>query len=65
MKIKNFIITFVSAIVLILSTSSISFAKVVGDKIIVWLKANPKTINTISACVLIIIAIIIAFTKQY
>ena len=34
MKIKNFIITFVSAIVLILSTSSISFAKVVGDKII-------------------------------
>ena len=34
MKIKNFIITFVSAIALLLSTSTISFAKVVGDKII-------------------------------
>ena len=34
MKIKNFIITFVSAIALLLSTSVVSFAKVVGDKII-------------------------------
>ena len=34
MKIKNFIITFVSAIALLISTSAISFAKVVGDKII-------------------------------
>jgi len=34
MKIKNFIITFVSAIVLLLSTSAISLAKVVGDKIV-------------------------------
>ena len=34
MKIKNLIITFVSAIVLTISTSTISFAKVVGDKII-------------------------------
>jgi len=34
MKIKNFIITFVSAIALLLSTSTISLAKVVGDKII-------------------------------
>ena len=34
MKIKNLIITFVSAIVLIISTSAISFAKVVGDKIV-------------------------------
>jgi branched-chain amino acid transport system substrate-binding protein len=34
MKIKNLIITFVSAIALLLSTSTISFAKVVGDKII-------------------------------
>ena len=34
MKVKNLIITFVSAIVLLLSTSTISFAKVVGDKII-------------------------------
>ena len=34
MKIKNLIITFVSAIALLISTSEISFAKVVGDKII-------------------------------
>ena len=34
MKIKNLIITFVSAIALLLSTSVVSFAKVVGDKIV-------------------------------
>ena len=34
MKIKNIIITFISAIVLLLSSASISLAKVVGDKII-------------------------------
>jgi len=34
MKIKNFIITLVSAIALLISTSAISFAKVVGDKIV-------------------------------
>ena len=34
MKIKNLIITFVSAVALLISTSTISFAKVVGDKII-------------------------------
>ena len=34
MKIKNIIIAFISAITLLISTSTISFAKVVGDKII-------------------------------
>jgi len=34
MKIRNLIITFVSAIALLLSTSTISLAKVVGDKIV-------------------------------
>ncbi len=34
MKLKNFIITLVSAIALLLSTATISFAKVVGDKIV-------------------------------
>ena len=34
MKVKNLIITFVSAIALLISTSAISFAKVVGDKIV-------------------------------
>ena len=36
-----------------------------ASKLIEWLKANPKVINTISACVLIIIAIIIALTQNY
>jgi len=38
---------------------------ILANKLIVWIKANPKVINTISACVLIIIAIIIALTQQY
>ena len=33
-KLSKFILTFVSAIALILTSASISFAKVVGDKII-------------------------------
>ena len=38
---------------------------VLANKLIIWIKANPRTINTISACVLIIIAIIIAVTQRY
>ena len=38
---------------------------ILANKLIVWIKANPKVINTISACVLIIIAIIIVFTQQF
>ena len=34
MRVKNILITFVSAIVILFSTSFASFAKVVGDKII-------------------------------
>ena len=36
-----------------------------AEKISQWLKGNPKTLNTISACVLLIIAIFIASTQQY
>ena len=38
---------------------------ILAQKLIKWITANPKTINTISASVLIIIAIIIAFLQQY
>ena len=38
---------------------------IVAEKIVKWLKTNPRTINTISACVLIIIAIVIALTQNY
>jgi len=36
-----------------------------AQKLISWIKANPKTINTISASVLVIIAAIIVVTQQY
>ena len=36
-----------------------------AQKLIIWIKANPKTINTISASVLVIIAIIIIVSQQY
>ena len=36
-----------------------------ANKLVDWLKANPKVINTISACVLIFIAIIIAISQKY
>ena len=38
---------------------------VAANKLIVWIKANPKVINTISACALILIALAIAFTQNY
>ena len=38
---------------------------IIAEKIVKWLKTNPRTINSISACVLIIIAIIIVFTQNY
>ena len=38
---------------------------VAADKLVKWLKANPRTINTISACVLIIIAVVIAISQNY
>lgn len=34
-------------------------------KVSFWLKSNPKTLNTISACVLLIIAIYVAVTQSY
>ena len=36
-----------------------------AEKVSVWLKGNPKILNTISACVLIIIAIYIAVTQSF
>ena len=38
---------------------------ILANKMITWVKANAKIINTISACVLIVIAAIIAFMQQY
>ena len=44
--------------------SLIAYA-ILANKLIVWLKTNPKIINSISACALLIIAIIIAITTKY
>ena len=60
---SNYIIQFfilITTYVVLDFLSLIGYA-VLARKLIVWIKANPKTINTVSACVLIIIGIIIAF----
>ena len=44
--------------------SLIAYA-VAASRLIVWIKAHPRVINTISACVLIIIAFVIAVTQNY
>ena len=36
-----------------------------AEKVSKWLKGNPKTLNTISACVLVIIALFIAVTQGF
>ena len=64
---SNYVVQFlilITTYVLLDFLSLVAYA-ILAKKLIVWLKANPKTINTISACVLIIIAIIIAITQQY
>ena len=64
---SNYVVQFlilITTYVLLDFLSLVAYA-ILAKKLIVWLKANPKTINTISACVLILIAIIISITQQY
>ncbi len=64
---QNYLIQFlilISTYVILDFISLIGYA-ILANKLILWLKANPKLINTISACVLIIIALIIALSQQY
>ena len=58
----------IQLLILILSYVAIDFCTLMlygfgGKKIATWLKANPKTISTISACAFVIIAIIFAFSS--
>ena len=64
---SNYIVQFLILITtyVVLDFLSLIAYAILANKLIVWLKANPKIINTISACVLITIAIIIAITQQY
>jgi len=64
---ENYIVQF---LILLTTYVILDFASLIGyailaNNLIVWIKANLKVINTISACVLVIIAIIIALTQQY
>ena len=64
---SNYIIQFfilITTYVVLDFLSLIAYA-VLARKLILWIKANPKVINTISASVLIVIAIIIAVIQQY
>jgi len=64
---SNYIVQF---FILITTYVVLDFLSLIGyamlaQKLIIWIKANPKTINTISASVLVIIALIIIVTQQY
>jgi len=63
----NYIVQFLILITtyVVLDFLSLVAYAILARKLIVWIKANPKVINTISACVLILIAIIIAFIQKY
>ena len=64
---SNYLVQFIILITtyVVLDFLSLVAYAVLARKLIVWIKANPKVINTISASVLIIIAIIIAVIQQY
>ena len=49
----------------ILDFATLMIYGIAAGKISVWLKSNPKTLNTISACVLVIIALFIAMTQKF
>jgi homoserine/homoserine lactone efflux protein len=64
---SNYIVQFLILITtyVVLDFLSLVAYAVLARKLIVWIKANPKVINTISACVLILIALIIALIQKY
>ena len=64
---SNYIVQF---FILITTYVVLDFLSLVGyailaQKLIIWIKANPKKINTISASVLVVIAMIIIITQHY
>ena len=64
---SNYVVQFIILITtyVILDFLSLIGYAILANKMITWVKANAKVINTISACVLIVIAGIIAFMQQY
>ena len=63
----NYVSQFIILIItyVILDFSTLMIYGIAAEKISVYLKSKPKLINTISACVLLIIAIYIAATQHY
>ncbi len=64
---SNYVVQF---LILITTYVVLDFVSLIGyaiaaNRLITWIKANPRTINTISACVLIVIAIVISITQNY
>ena len=64
---SNYVVQFLILITtyVVLDFLSLMGYAIAANKLIVWIKANPKVINTISACALILIALVIAFTQNY
>ena len=64
---SNYLVQFIILITtyVVLDFLSLIAYALLAQKLIKWIKANPKTINTISASVLVIIAFIIVLTQQY
>jgi threonine/homoserine/homoserine lactone efflux protein len=64
---SNYLVQFIILITtyVVLDFLSLIAYAVLAQKLIKWIKANPKTINTISASVLVFIAGIIIVTQQY
>ena len=64
---SNLVVQFVILITtyIVLDFLSLIGYAILAQKLIKWITANPKTINTISASVLVIIAVIIVVTQQY
>ena len=63
----NYLVQF---IILITTYVVLDFISLIGyallaQKLITWINTKPRTINTISASVLVIIAVIILVTQQY
>jgi threonine/homoserine/homoserine lactone efflux protein len=61
--ISQFLILMITYVVLDFATLMIY--GLAADKISVWLKSKPKVLNTISACVLLIIALYVAVTQSF
>ena len=64
---SNYLVQFIILITtyVVLDFLSLIAYALLAQKLIKWIKTNPKTINTISASVLVIIAGIIVVTQQY